>query len=279
MSLFHADDNRPNFEDLGQTNGGTFWYARDFMKMLGYDNFPAFQKAINKAIGVCMAINAAVVENFVQVQRVIDGETVDDIKLSRFACYLVAVNGDVRKPEVAEAQAYFVTLAEAFRRYFVESVEALDRVHLREELSTNEKALSLTAADAGVYNFQYFQNAGYRGMYNMNLSDLKQLKGVLPGRSVLDFMGSEELAANLFRITQTKAKIENENITGQQSLEDAAYTVGQTVRRTMRELSGQRPEDLPTAEDIRDVRGKLQKTRREFDKLDGRKTQVATACQ
>jgi DNA-damage-inducible protein D len=267
LSLFHVEKDRPSFEDLGNENGGKYWYARDFMQMLGYENLTAFQKPINKAIATCTALNIPVVENFQQVSRVVDGVAVPDFKLTRFACYLVSINGDVRKPEVAAAQAYFVTMAEAFRHY-IQDAANVERVQTREEVSEQERSLSSVAFAAGVTHYQFFQNEGYRGMYCMNLSELRQKKGVIEGRSVLDFMSGEELAANLFRITQTQAKIRNEKLRGQLPLERAAHDVGQTVRRTMIEISGKTPESLPTAEDIKTVKGKLKQARREFVKLD-----------
>ena len=267
LNLFHVEPDRPSFEDLGNENGGMFWYARDFMGMLGYESYSAFQKPINKAIATCTALNIPILENFQQTHRVLGGETVADLKLTRYACYLVAINGDVHKPEVAAAQAYFVTMAEAFRQY-LQGVENVERVQTREEISVQERSLGALANHAGVADFALFQNAGYRGMYCMNLSQLRQRKGVTADRSVLDFMGSEELAANLFRITQTSAKIRNEGLHGQQPLEGAAYDVGRTVRKTMIELSGHTPESLPPAEDIKDVRRDLKQVKKEFGKLD-----------
>ncbi len=267
--LFHLDEDRPNFESLGKENGNRFWYARDFMKMLGYEDFSAFMKAINKAMATCTALNILVMDNFSEVSRVIKGETVVDYKLSRFACYLVAINGDVRKPEVAAAQAYFITMAEAFRHY-IESNEQVERVQTREKISDQEKSLSSAAHAAGVEQYHFFRNAGYRGMYNMNLAELKLLKRVASDRSVLDFMGSEELAANLFRITQTEAKIRNEQIRGQTMLEITAESVGKAVRKTMQELSGTSPETLPPASDIKLVKKNLKQVGKEFDKIDGR---------
>lgn len=174
LNLFHMDDDKPSFEGLGQTNGGKFWYARDFIKMLGYQ---AFQKPINKAIATCTALNIPVVENFEQARREAGGETVQDIKLTRFSCYLVAVNGDVKKPEVAAAQAYFVTMAEAFRQ-FIQGTDEVERVQIREEVSERERSLSAVAYAAGVEHYPFFQNAGYRGMYSMDLIQLRQVKGV-----------------------------------------------------------------------------------------------------
>lgn len=267
LNLFHVDSDRPSFEDLGHENGGKYWYARDFMQMLGYESLTAFQKPINKAIATCTTLNIPVLENFQQVQRVINGEMLPDFKLTRFACYLISINGDVRKPEVAAAQAYFVTMAEAFRHY-IQGSQSVERVQIREEVSEQERSLSGVAFAAGVTHYQFFQNEGYRGMYCMNLSELRERRGVVGGRSVLDFMGGEELAANLFRITQTQAKIRNEELKGQLRLERAAHDVGQTVRHTMIQLSGKTPESLPVAEDIRSVKGKLKQAGREFGKLD-----------
>ncbi len=267
LSLFHVETDRPNFEDLGNENGGKYWYARDFMQMLGYESFTAFQKPINKAIATCTALNIPVLENFQQIQRIVNGETVPDFKLTRFACYLVSINGDVRKPEVAAAQAYFVTMAEAFRHY-IQDAATVERVQIREEVSEQERSLSAVAFAAGVTHYPFFQNEGYRGMYCMNLQELRERRGIVSGRSVLDFMNGEELAANLFRITQTQAKIRNEKLQGQMRLERAAHDVGQTVRQTMIKLSGKTPESLPVGEDIRSVKGKLKQARREFGKLD-----------
>lgn len=270
LSLFHLDEERPSFESLGRSNGGKYWFVRDFMRMLGYDSYHAFQKPINKAIATCTALNISVADNFRQVTRELDGQQVQDMKLTRFACYLVAINGDVRKLEVAEAQAYFVTMAEAFRQY-VQDSESIERVQIREEVTDREKSLSAAAHRAGVQNYGFFRNAGYLGMYNMGINDLRMIKGVAADRSPLDFMGKNELAANLFRITQTEAKIDNEGITGQSELETTARTVGKTVRDTMIQISGQKPEDLPPAEDIQTVKGAIRRTHREFGKIDGPK--------
>lgn len=264
--VFHFDDSRPNFNALARQNGITHWFAREFMEMLGYSDWSLFTKVVNKAVGVCTTLNIPVQDNFQQISREIDGKQVPDFKLSRFACYLIAMNGDTRKPEIARAQAYFAAIAESFRRY-VEQAEDVERVAIRDDISANEKILSATAHRAGVQSYPLFQNAGYRGLYNMNLSELKIRKGVTTG-SVLDFMGGEELAANLFRITQTEARIRNQGVTGQRNLENTAESVGRAVRETMISISGTRPESLPPARNIKDVRSDLKASSREFQKLD-----------
>lgn len=252
---------------MGLSNGGRYWLARDLMNMLGYESYPAFRGVINRAIATCATLGIPIENNFIPTQREIDGQFYEDYKLSRFACYLVAMNGDVKKPRVAAAQAYFATVAEAVRQY-IQSAENVERVLIREELSDREKSLSGVAKGTGVVNYAWFQNAGYRGLYNMDYSLLKRLKGVPEGRSLLDFMGKEELAANLFRITQTEAKLRNGNARGQYPAERVAEHVGRKVRQTMLELSGTSPESLPLAEDLRTVKSGLKKTHREFGKLD-----------
>jgi DNA-damage-inducible protein D len=177
------------------------------------------------------------------------------------------MNADSRKAEVAKAQAYFAALADSFRQYCEEAENVL-RIQIRSEISGREKSLSGVAKEAGVINYQYFQNAGYRGMYNRNLNEIRALKHVPSDRSPLDFMGKTELAANLFRITQTEAKIKGENIKGQKQCEVTAEQVGQVVRKTMKQISGQTPESLPPAHDIKEVKKELKETHKKLKKID-----------
>jgi DNA-damage-inducible protein D len=255
------------FEQLGQSNGGRYWFARDLMRMLGYESYSTFKNAINRAAQVCMTLDIPVMENFIEIEREVDGDPRADYKLTRFACYLTAMNGDVKKPQVAAAQAYFIGMAEILRQS-VQKAEQVDRVLVRDEISDREKSLHATAFRAGAREYQFFQNQGYLGMYNMDYSRLKIMKGVQGTRSLLDFMGKRELAANLFRLAETEAKIQNQSIEGQKLLEKAAFDVGKQVRNTMIQNGGTRPEDLAIASDIKDVRKSLKKTQREFGKLD-----------
>lgn len=267
--VFHFDESKPHFDTLSQKNGATYWYARDLMLMLGYSSFNTFNKSIQKAITTCSTLNIDILDNFSQEQRVIDGTPQKDYRLSRFACYLIAMNGDTSKPQVARAQAYFAVIAESFKRY-IESAEEAERILIREELSQHEKSLSAAAASSNVTQFALFRNAGYRGMYNMDFKRLKAYKG-LPvdcKSPLLDFMGKEELAANLFRVTQTEAKLRNENISGQRNAEKAAEEVGSAVRSTMMQISGTAPENLELERDIKKVRSDLKASSKDFEKLD-----------
>jgi DNA-damage-inducible protein D len=261
-SVFHFEESRPNFEAMGKQNGQRFWLASDVMTLLGYETWPSFVKVINRAIAACTSLDISVQENFEQIDREFDGKTIHDFRLSRFGCYLIAMNGDPKKREVAAAQVYFAAIAATFKSY-VEASENVERLLVREEISDHERSLSGTAQQQGVEQYQLFQNAGYRGLYNMNLYELKRYKGLHPDyfkRSLLDFMGKEELAANLFRVTQTEAKIRNSNIRGQKNLEHAAEEVGRKVRTAIKEIGGTAPEKLPLTDDIRDVKKVLKTT-------------------
>ncbi len=254
----YFDDDGEIFEQYGRANGYLFWSARDFMRMLGYETFHSFDNAINRAIGTCTTLAIPVAENFEQIKAE-DGSP--DYKLSRFACYLVAMNGDVRKVQVASAQAYFANLAEAAQEY-IQSVQDVERVQIRDEISDREKGLVSIAKKAGVVEYAFFQNAGYRGMYNMDLSRLKKAKGLRDSkRSLLDFMGKRELAGNLFRITETEARLKSEGIRGQAPAENAAFAVGRKVRDIMIENTGTRPELLRLEGDINEVKAHPGSTR------------------
>lgn len=254
------------FEEQGASNGGRYWKAREFGEMLGYASFSTFKKAINRAIQTCVTLNLSVMENFVELPPA-EGKGID-YKLSRFACYLVAMNGDVRKPQVAAAQAYFATLAEAVQK-FIQSAQDVERVQIRDEVSDGERSLASTAKKSGVTQYAFFQNAGYRGMYNMDISRLKRKKGLtLKNRSLLDFMGKRELAGNLFRITETEAKLKADDVRGQKRAERVAHNVGRTVRKIMIDNTGETPESLPLAGDIKKVQKDLKATAKAFGRQD-----------
>jgi len=259
------------FEQLVNSNGFQYWWASDLARTLGYHSPAAFRGPLNKAMVVCHSLGINIMDNFVGQRRVQDGKVVEDTKLTRFACYLVALNCDSKKREVARLQGYFAAMAVACWRYFQEAdehVDAVERVHIRSEIRDREKSLSGVAKAAGVIHQDLFRNAGYRGMYNMHISDLRRLRQISPKRSPLDFMGKTEMAANLFRITQTEEKIKNEEIYGQTRCEHTAETVGREVRETMIRLNKTAPEDLLPAQDIQDVRSTLKEAQRSMKLID-----------
>lgn len=263
MTVFHFEDSQLSFEDLGKPNGTRLWSEADLMRVLDYKTKESFRKTINRAMQACLSLNIHTEDNFLLV----DGE----YRLTRFACYLVAMNGDPKKSQVAAAQVYFAALAETFQSH-IEHADGIDRVLIRTEVTDGQKSLTSTAKRHGVQNYAFFLNAGYRGMYNMDLTRLAAFKGARQGECLLDRMGKTELAANLFRITQTDEKIKNENIVGQPRLELAAHDVGKKVRETMISLSGNAPEHLPLSVHIKDVKQKLKTTSKNLKKLDKPKT-------
>ena len=255
LSLF--DGEIPIFEQKGRPNGYTTWSARELAAWLGYSDFTSFKGVLKRAQEVLLTLNVEITDHFNQETSTDEkGRTSKDVRLSRFACYLAAMSGDVKKAPVARAHAYFARFSEECQR-FRDDGEPIERVLIRKEVSKHERTLSITAKRAGANDFALFRNAGYRGLYNMNLNELKKLKKLPDDRTPLDFMGKDELAANLFRITQTDAKIQRSNIRGQSKLEAMAEDVGRTVRETMHKISGQRPEDLPPQDDIKVVRSAL----------------------
>ena len=244
VAQFFSLDN-PTFEENFHSNGQVYWYASEFIHWLGYKEYSPTMPPINKAMSVCISIPTIITaDHFREEVRFLDGKNIKDFKLSRFACYLVSMNADIKKPQVAKAQAYFVAFAAAVQEY-IRTSEDIERVPLRKEISQWEKSLSSTAKQAGVERYDYFSNKGYMGLYNMPIHRIRELKGVPSNDTPLNYMGSEELAANIFRITQTNAKIKRENIRCQAKLEEAAQMVGRTVRNAIKEAGGTMPEDLP----------------------------------
>ena len=270
VEVFHFDETKESFESHSKENGFTYWSGRKLMECLGYLNWNTFNQVISKAMTTCNTLNLPLMHNFEQVMVEINGNFVVDFKLSRFACYLISMNGNAKMPQVAKAQAYFAALAGAVQDFQIES-ERVERLQVRSEISERETTLSGVAFTAGVTNYAFFQNAGYRGMYNKGIKQLKLIRKIDDKRSLLDFMGKDELAANLFRITQTEIKIKNENVLGQQSLETAAHTVGRQVRNVMIEINNITPEQLPKYEDIKEAKKELKQQNRNLNKITSNK--------
>lgn len=267
LAVFN-ENSTSKFDDFANNGDQTFWYASDLAMMLGYDNMKAVDNAINRAHAVCFQLKIPIAENFIQAAS---PNCENDIKMTRFACYLTVMNGNISNPKVAAAQAYFAKLAEEIDAVF-RNADDVNRVYLRGDISDREKTLNHVAHKHGVEEYGLFQNAGYRGLYNMNVSKLKNYKGVGDFKgSLLDLMNPEELAANTFRITQTEAKIRNQNIHGQKPLERAAEEVGRSVRNVMIQTSGTRPEDLKLSDEkINQVRTGIKQTKRALEKHDNK---------
>jgi hypothetical protein len=248
------------FESICHVNkyGQEFWYARDLQIALEYTEWRNFCKVIEKAKEACRGSNNAVSDHFVDVNKIVNAgatsKDIGDIQLSRYACYLIVQNGDPRKKVIALGQTYFAVKTR--QQELIENYENLSedqkRIAIRQEMKEHNKMLVAAAKDAGVettLDYAIFQNYGYMGLYGgLKASDIKERKGLKKSQDILDYMGYEELAANLFRATQTEAKLRRENIQGKQEANKTHFEVGKKVRDTIKDLGGTMPEDLPTPE-------------------------------
>lgn len=251
--------NEQTFESIKHVNenGQEFWYARELQKVLGYSEWRNFQNVINKAKDACKNSGNNVQDHFVDVNKMVGigsnaSRPVDDIEFSRYACYLVVMNGDSTKEIIALGQTYFAVKTR--QQELIENYESLDedqkRLAIRNEMKIHNKSLADAAKNAGIEDskdYAIFQNRGYQGLYGgLGAKDIHAKKGLKKSQQILDHMGSTELAANLFRATQTDEKLRRENIQGKKEAGDAHYEVGKKVRQTISELGGRMPEDLPT---------------------------------
>ena len=247
------------FEDIRHVNeyGQEFWYARELQEILEYKQWRRFKETIDRAIDACENSGIDSSDHFADVGKTSpmpNGgyKTIPDFQLSRYACYLIVMNGDSRKEVIALGQTYFAVKTR--QQELIENYDALTedqkRLAVRGEMKKHNKSLADAARNAGVtepVDFAIFQNSGYIGLYGgLTSRDIHARKGLKKGQNILDHMGSTELAANLFRATQTEEKLRRENIHGKEKANETHYEVGAKVRKTIRELGGTMPEDLPT---------------------------------
>lgn len=261
------------FESIKHVNeyGNEFWYARELQSILEYTEWRNFQKLIEKAQTACENSDMAVDECFVEVNKTSpmpNGgvKLIDDYMLSRYACYLIVMNGDPRKEVIAVGQTYFAvkTRQQELIDHYDELSEDQKRLAIRKEMKAHNKSLAEAAQKAGViksYDFAIFQNYGYQGLYGgLGAKEIHARKGLKENEQILDHMGSTELAANLFRATQTDEKLRRENIRDKEKANQTHYEVGRKVRQTIAELGGTMPEDLPTPEkSIRQIESEQKK--------------------
>ncbi len=258
-----------NFEDFKNENGITYWWASDLMVMLGYPNMKSFQKVLDRTTKAFVSLNIPHYENIVPELRNVDDSLLQDFKLTRFACYIAVMNGDPKKEEVAKAQVYFAEQTRKFEMY-IQNNQQLDRLLIREELVEGNKSLSSTVKTAGIVDYAKFASAGYLGMYNMPTWKLENRRGVKKGK-LMDYMGRTELAANLFRVTQTEERIKNKNVKGQKALEDTHFQVGKEVRDIIIKNTGKLPENLPQEKQLPEVKKELKQGYRKMNKEDKKK--------
>ena len=258
-----ADQHHATFEGIRQLDpdGNEYWFARDLAPLLDYQEWRNFMQVVEKAIQACRKSENVVEDHFGDVTKMVEigsgaQREIADVRLSRYACYLVVQNGDPSKPVIANGQTYF---AMQTRRQelednakFAQLSEGDKRLAIRNELAAHNKYLAAAAKDAGVetsLDYAIFQDHGYKGLYGgMGAKDIHAHKGLKKSQKILDHMGSTELAANLFRATQAEEKLKRENVQSKQRANNTHYEVGKKVRETIRELGGTMPEAMPTPE-------------------------------
>ena len=259
MNKLEKSDNYTNetFEDIKHIdeNGVEFWYARELMKILEYNKWENFEKVINKAKEACKNSGITVIDHFPDVRKTIKmpkgaEKTIIDYELTRYACYLIAQNGDSRKKVIALAQTYFAVQTrkqEITEKEYSMLTEDEKRFYQRNLTRKGNYSLNQTAKKAGVKNFDKFHNAGYKGLYNGETADdIAKRKGLRYREDILDNMGSRELIANLFRISQTEEKLIRDNVQTEKDANKTHYTIGKNIREVIAKNGGTMPEDLPT---------------------------------
>jgi DNA-damage-inducible protein D len=262
----------PIFEQIKHTdeNGNEYWMARQLAKVLEYTDFRNFTSVIEKAKEACRNSNLQVEDHLVELNEVVAvgsgaTHTYPSFKLSRYACYLVVQNADPSKDVVALGQTYFAvqTRLQEIRQmdeYNRLSTDDEKRLFLRNEMAKHNTQLAAAAKDAGVIteiDYAIFQNHGYKGLYGgLDAKGIHAKKGLKKSQKILDHMGSTELAANLFRATQTEEKLKREQIKGKQKANQTHYEVGKKVRKTIEEIGGEMPENLPVEESIKKIEPK-----------------------
>ena len=241
-------------------NGIEYWEARELLPLLGYEKWQNAEEVIARAARACINSGQDVNNHFTKVSKMVrigsnTAREVVNYKLDRYACYLIAQNGDPKKQEIAIAQTYFAVQTRR-QEIFEQLPDTSKRLFIRGQVSDHNKKLFKTAKDAGVSKFGIFNDAGYQGLYGAPLSDVEKKKGIKRGE-LLDRAGSTELAANLFRITQTDEKIRKDKIQGDQSASRTHFMVGGKVRQTIKDIGGVLPEQLPPEKHIKEVKKEL----------------------
>lgn len=242
-------------------NGLEFWYARDLQYVLEYKQWKNFIKVVDKAKEACLNSKLNISDHFISINKNITlannaTREIEDIKLTRYACYLIVQNSDPRKAIVALGQTYFSMqtrkqeLTEELQENFNSLSEEQKRLAIRKDLKEHNKHLVNAASDTGVktaIDYARFQNFGYKGLYGgLDAKGIHTKKGLKKNQKILDHIGSTELAANLFRAPQTEDKLRREEIKGKENANNTHFEVGKVVRNTIKELGGTMPEDLPT---------------------------------
>ncbi len=251
-------------------NGIEFWRARSLFPLLGYATWQSFDEVVVRAAKAALNSGQIIENHFSQLTKLVDigsggKRAIKDWKLDRYACYLIAQNGDSKIPEIAQAQTYFAVQTRR-QEIFDKMPDAEKRLFIRGEVSNENKKLFKTAKQAGVSHFGLFNDAGYRGLYGASLSNIEGKKGIKKGE-LLDRAGATELAANLFRITQTDEKLKKGGVRGDSAAQQTHNMVGGKIRQTIKDIGGELPENLKPEKHIKEIKKEIKLLGKQTRKL------------
>lgn len=238
-----------------------YWWASWYALVLGYKSKNSLKNCINKSKRTCVVLGANVEDNFIPSK--LEGKK--DIKLTKFACFLIALHADERKPVVKRARAYFLNELEDLNHLLTDE-QYLSRTTAREEIKFLNKKLSKAARRAHVKDFQYFINEGYMGMYNRTMSEIKDARGVPQQKDMNDYMSNTELAANIFRISLTIERLGMIRNPSQAKAAREHWKIGDQIRNMVSDTLGNPPERLPILKSLKDLQKKLIKSQNELNK-------------
>ena len=278
-----SEQHHATFDSIRQQDeeGNEYWLARPLAKVLDYSEYRHFLPVLERAKEACRNSNQEIENHFEDVLAMVEigsgaKRELPDVRLSRYACYLVVQNGDPSKTVIANGQTYFAMQTrrqeQSDGEKFARFSEDEKRLAIRNELVTHNKHLAAAAKDAGVetpFDYAIFQDYGYKGLYGgLAAKDIHARKGLKKSHKILDHMGSTELAANLFRATQTEEKLKRDQVQGERQANQTHLEMGKKVRQTMQEITGIKPESLPVHEDLKKIKSDIKASHKDFKKLD-----------
>ena len=267
------NSHRPTFEQIKRVDDlGEYWLARELAEVLQYPAYDKFREVARRAIEACKNSGHNPNDHFSVLRRMVKigsgaSRQIEDGRLTRYACYLIVQNADAGKEVVAMGQTYFAVQTrlqeiQQMQQYTALQTEDEKRLFLRKELINHNKDLAAAAKDAGVIDpieYAIFQNFGYKGLYKLDKKGIQGKKGLKSSDNILDHMGSTELAANLFRATQTEEKLKRDKVSGSDAANKTHFEVGRKVREAIKEIGGTMPEELPAAENIKKLESRAKK--------------------
>ena len=276
MSSF-VQSNKPELESFAIIeNEHYFWLASWYAKILGYKSLSTFKNVIKKAKDSAVELGVEIESNFIKYSRKNNGRNIQDYKLTKFACFLVAMHADTRKPVVKKAQVYFLNELEELN-LVMKGQNFFERKKARDEIKETSKILNIAARRASVKDFRYFINEGYLGLYNMTINQLKEARGIRMDDDLFDSMGTTELVANIFRIVMTKERLARLINPNEERAAREHWRISSDIRSMIRENTGMTPEELPSKMSLKTLQKKLKMAQKKLNALIPEKNKVESS--